>query len=72
MSTKDAINCAGEAVKIDSLVRTACGGVIQYAANTPCIQYQGEVVYFCLPVCEEDFDRDPRSSCLAARILSGK
>jgi hypothetical protein len=72
MSPKGAINCVGEKVKFGTAVKTACGGVMQYSADIPCILYQGEAVYFCLPVCKEDFERDPLSSCLAARILASK
>lgn len=72
MSPKAALNCVGEKVKFGTPVRTACGGVVQYARDTPCVLYKGEVVYFCLPICLEDYERDPISSCLAARILSGK
>jgi hypothetical protein len=72
MSPKSSLNCVGEKVKFGEPVRTACGGVVQYSGNTPCVLFRGEAVYFCLPVCKEDFERDPLSSCLAARILSGK
>ena len=72
MSPKSSLNCAGEKVKFGTPVRTACGGVVQYARDTPCTLYKGEVVYFCLAACREDYERDPLSSCLAARILSGR
>jgi YHS domain-containing protein len=67
MSPKNAINCEDEKIKFGTPVRTACGGVIHYSADTPCILFKGEAVYFCLPVCKEDFDRDPLSSCLAGK-----
>lgn len=72
MSPKNSMNCAGEKGKFGTPVRTACGGVIQYAEDTACTLYKGEVVYFCLAACQEDYERDPLSSCLAARILSGR
>ena len=69
---KSGVNCAGETIKLDTPVRTACGGVVQYALDTPCVLYNGQVVYFCLPICKDDYEADPLSSCLAARILAGK
>jgi len=72
MSPKSSTNCAGEKVKFGTPVRTACGGVIQSYTDTVCVLYKGEVVYFCLPVCKDDYEQDPLSSCLAARLLSGK
>jgi hypothetical protein len=72
MSPKSSLNCRGEKVNLGTPVRTACGGVIQYAEDTPCTLFKGEAVYFCLSACKEDYERDPLSSCLAARILSGR
>ena len=47
-----------------TVVNTACGGTVQYTPNTPCILYRGELVYFCLPVCKQSFEKDPSNSCL--------
>lgn len=50
---------------IGSPVLTACGGQIQFEQGTPTAVYRGQRVYFCLPACREDFERDPSISCLA-------
>ena len=51
-------------------VYTACGGIVQYMSNTPSAVYKEEVVYFCLPICKADYEDNPKTSCLAARIFS--
>lgn len=50
-----------------SPVTTACNECLEYHSELPHAVYQGEVVYFCLPACKEDFERDPQSSCFAYR-----
>ena len=52
-----------------SPVLTACGGQIQYERDTPTAVFRGQRVYFCLPACQEDFERDPATSCLADNPL---
>ena len=51
---------------------TACGARITITPDTPYIHYRDKVVYFCEQDCKLLYDEDPLSSCMAARILSGK
>jgi hypothetical protein len=51
------------------IVVTACGGRISYTADTPWALFQGQPVYFCLPICQTDYENDPYTSCLASRLL---
>jgi YHS domain-containing protein len=56
----------------EQLGETACGARIMVNPNTPYIHYREEIVYFCGQDCKQLYDEDPLSSCMAARILSGK
>ena len=49
-------------------VTTACGSKAHFAPETPRAVYNGKWVFFCLPDCKQDFDKDPSSSCLAEQI----
>jgi len=51
---------------------TACGARVLITPHTPFIYYRDEIVYFCGEDCRQMYDEDPLSSCLAARLLSGK
>ena len=54
--------------EIGARITTACNGRIRYTAGTPWVIYQGQKVFFCLPVCKEDFEADPGCSCLAFKL----
>lgn len=60
--------CNGPYPAPGTAVQTACGSTVEYSANTPCIHFRGERVYFCLPICKADFEHNPSASCLAARL----
>ncbi|OGO62933.1 MAG: hypothetical protein A2Z45_05690 [Chloroflexi bacterium RBG_19FT_COMBO_55_16] len=49
-------------------VNTACGGKAHFAPDTPRAVYDGKWVFFCLPTCKQEFDKDPASSCLSEQI----
>jgi hypothetical protein len=51
-----------------TIVQTACGGTATFGPKTPWAIYHGKVIYFCLSACRADFDRNPETSCLAARL----
>ena len=53
---------------IGSELKTACGEAEKFAANTPRALYEGKWIFFCLPVCENEFLEDPNSSCYANQI----
>ena len=57
-----------------SEVTTACGGKTRLSSDTPHAIYNEKWVFFCLPACKQEFDKDPASSCLAEQITldSGK
>ena len=54
-----------------SEVTTACGNLIRLEAATPQAIYRGKRVFFCLPICKGDFEADPATSCLQARLAAG-
>jgi YHS domain-containing protein len=59
--------CQDPGLEVGSLVHTACGGVVHYSPAIPCSSLNGQSVYFCLPDCKSDFEKDPFRSCLAIR-----
>jgi hypothetical protein len=62
-STEPGANKVGE---------TACGARIMITTDTPFIHYRDEIIYFCGEDCKFLYDQEPLSSCMAARLLSGK
>lgn len=58
-------DCVSPVPAVGTLVRTACGGTVQYNATIPCVIYRGQAVFFCLPICKAGLETDPRNSCLA-------
>ena len=53
---------------IGSDIKTACGDADKFAANTPRALYKGKWIFFCTPVCQQEFIEDPGSSCYASQI----
>ena len=51
---------------------TACGARVLITPHTTFIHFRDEIVYFCGEDCKQLYDEDPLSSCMAARLLSGK
>lgn len=45
-------------------VTTACGGAIEFTADTPRTLFQNRWLFFCLPDCRARFERNPADSCL--------
>lgn len=57
--------------KIGSSIYSACGGPMTFNNDTSRALYQDRWVFFCLPSCKDDFNKDPATSCLDAQELSG-
>jgi YHS domain-containing protein len=52
-----------------ALVTTACRGCVRFEEDTPHAVYHGQRIYFCLPICLQDFEQDPNNSCLKGHPL---
>ena len=50
---------------IGSKVRTACGSEEKFAFDTPRAIYEAKWIFFCTPLCQQEFIQDPANSCLA-------
>jgi YHS domain-containing protein len=61
-------NPDAEHVRPGDRIITACGSTMMFMPGTESAIYNGKTVYFCVPACKKDFERDPRSSCLALSI----
>jgi YHS domain-containing protein len=49
-------------------VLTACGTPEKFNTNTPRALYNGEWIFFCLPICRQEFLQDPNNSCLTSHV----
>jgi hypothetical protein len=61
-------NPAADSVQPGDRIITACGGMTRFTPDVQSALYNGKTVYFCMPACKKDFERDPRSSCLSLSI----
>jgi YHS domain-containing protein len=49
-------------------ITTACGDTDKFTTNTPRALYKEKWVFFCTPLCQQEFTDDPGSSCYASQI----
>ncbi len=49
-------------------VTTACGSQEKFASDTPRAIYEGKWIFFCTPICQQEFIQDPGNSCLADQV----
>jgi len=52
--------------EVDQNIITACGTQEKFSKNTPRVMHEGRWIYFCLPICQEEFTQDPENSCLTS------
>ncbi len=64
MSSKNAVPLP----VIGSEVTTACGSAEKFACDTPRASYEGKWIFFCTPICQQEFIQDPRNSCMAGQV----
>jgi hypothetical protein len=55
-----------------SEIKTACGGLARFSADSPRILHKEQWIFFCLATCLEEFEQDPASSCYASQLTSEK
>jgi len=53
---------------IGSEVTTACGSEEKFASDTPRVIYEGKWIFFCTPICQQEFIQDPGNSCLPDQV----
>jgi YHS domain-containing protein len=56
---------------IGRAVTTACGSEEKFASDTPRVIYEGKWIFFCTPICQQEFIQDPGNSCLADQVNNG-
>jgi len=49
---------------IGSEVTTACDSQEKFTCDTPRASYEGKWIFFCTPICQQEFIQDPRNSCM--------
>jgi hypothetical protein len=57
--------------QIGALIRSACGGQMNFELDTPKSLFKERWIYFCLSSCREDFEKDSTSSCLSPDEITG-
>lgn len=53
-----------------SEVKTACGGLTKFMADSPRALQKDRWVFFCLAVCLQEFEQNPAASCYAGHIAA--
>ena len=53
---------------IGSQVKTACGSPEEFASDTPRAIHEGKWIFFCTPICQQEFIQDPTNSCMTNHI----
>ncbi len=53
---------------IGSEITTACGSPEKFNPDTPRAFHDGRWIYFCTPLCQEEFIQDPNDSCLTNHV----
>jgi hypothetical protein len=43
-----------------TLVEFACGGLAPFEKDMPWVEYEGKILFFCLPECKRTFEREPK------------
>jgi len=43
-----------------AVVQSACGGKMEFTPDTPYAEYEGRLLFFCLPACKATFEKYPR------------
>ncbi len=53
---------------IGSSISTACGSPEKFDSDTPRAILEGKWIFFCTPLCQEEFMQDPNNSCLTNHV----
>ncbi len=53
-------NAAAPLPAYGAIVESACGGAMEFTPETPYAEYEGRLVFFCLPACKATFEKFPR------------
>lgn len=51
---------------IGNQIKTACDSDESFSADTPRALHEGQWIFFCTPLCQQEFIEDPTKSCLTS------
>ncbi|GAB4528583.1 MAG: hypothetical protein Fur0018_14690 [Anaerolineales bacterium] len=43
------------------IVESVCGGPMEFTPDTPFVEHEGRMLYFCLPACKATFLKYPQA-----------